>query len=65
VLANGCGCIASNPALLWLQHRICAAQSRIGVLHIHRVRMGAGGMDALVTLGGGDMRRSLNILQAC
>eukprot|EP00955_Chlamydomonas_euryale_P012468 134264-Chlamydomonas_euryale.AAC.8 len=27
--------------------------------------MGAGGMEALVTLGCGDMRRSLNILQSC
>jgi DNA polymerase III delta prime subunit len=27
------------------------------------VKMGPGGMDALVALGGGDMRRSLNILQ--
>jgi replication factor C subunit 3/5 len=27
--------------------------------------MGEGGMDALVALGGGDMRRSLNILQSC
>ena len=29
------------------------------------VNMGPGGMDALVALGGGDMRRSLNILQVC
>jgi replication factor C subunit 3/5 len=28
------------------------------------VRLGPGGMDALVTLGAGDMRRSLNILQS-
>lgn len=27
------------------------------------VKMGPGGMDALVTLGAGDMRRTLNILQ--
>jgi DNA polymerase III delta prime subunit len=27
--------------------------------------MGPGGMDALITLGAGDMRRSLNILQSC
>mmetsp|Transcript_1549 Transcript_1549/g.3499 ORF Transcript_1549/g.3499 Transcript_1549/m.3499 type:complete len:359 (-) Transcript_1549:587-1663(-) len=29
------------------------------------VRLGSGGLDALVSLGGGDMRRSLNILQSC
>ena len=29
------------------------------------VKLGAGGMDALVSLGEGDMRRSLNILQSC
>jgi hypothetical protein len=28
-----------------------------------RVKLGPGGMDALITLGGGDMRRTLNILQ--
>ena len=28
-----------------------------------RVKLGEGGMDALVTLGAGDMRRTLNILQ--
>lgn len=28
-----------------------------------RVKMGEGGMDALIALGGGDMRRSLNIVQ--
>ena len=28
-----------------------------------RVQLGAGGMDALIRLGGGDMRRTLNILQ--
>ena len=27
------------------------------------VHLGSGGLDALVTLGGGDMRRTLNILQ--
>lgn len=27
------------------------------------VQLGTGGMDALVRLGGGDMRRTLNILQ--
>lgn len=27
--------------------------------------MGEGGMQALVELGGGDMRRTLNILQSC
>ena len=34
-------------------------------LHACSVNMGPGGMDALVALGGGDMRRSLNILQVC
>jgi len=29
-----------------------------------RVKLGKGGMDALITLGAGDMRRTLNILQA-
>lgn len=29
------------------------------------VKLGPGGLDALVTLGSGDMRRSLNILQSC
>eukprot|EP00197_Chlamydomonas_leiostraca_P012362 CAMPEP_0202872782 /NCGR_PEP_ID=MMETSP1391-20130828/21999_1 /ASSEMBLY_ACC=CAM_ASM_000867 /TAXON_ID=1034604 /ORGANISM="Chlamydomonas leiostraca, Strain SAG 11-49" /LENGTH=182 /DNA_ID=CAMNT_0049553911 /DNA_START=105 /DNA_END=649 /DNA_ORIENTATION=+ len=29
------------------------------------VALGEGGMDALVALGAGDMRRSLNILQSC
>ncbi|GFR43970.1 hypothetical protein Agub_g5114, partial [Astrephomene gubernaculifera] len=29
------------------------------------VKLGPGGLDALVELGGGDMRRSLNILQSC
>ena len=32
-------------------------------MHAASVRMEEGGMDALVTLGCGDMRRSLNILQ--
>lgn len=27
--------------------------------------MGDGGLDAVVTLGAGDMRRTLNILQVC
>lgn len=31
---------------------------------MHRVKLGKGGMDALITLGAGDMRRTLNILQA-
>jgi hypothetical protein len=30
-----------------------------------RVQMGPGGMEALITLGSGDMRRTLNILQVC
>ena len=30
---------------------------------VSRVDMGEGGVDALVTLGQGDMRRTLNILQ--
>jgi hypothetical protein len=30
-----------------------------------KCEMGPGGMDALVALGGGDMRRTLNILQSC
>eukprot|EP00877_Chromochloris_zofingiensis_P001247 jgi/Chrzof1/11122/Cz05g24170.t1 len=29
------------------------------------VKMGKGGMDALITLGAGDMRRTLNIIQSC
>ncbi|KAG2498885.1 hypothetical protein HYH03_003077 [Edaphochlamys debaryana] len=29
------------------------------------VKLGEGGLDSLVALGGGDMRRSLNILQSC
>ena len=29
------------------------------------VKMGPGGLDALVALGAGDMRRSLNIIQSC
>ena len=33
------------------------------VLPSARVQLGPGGMDALVTLGAGDMRRTLNILQ--
>lgn len=32
-------------------------------LSLSRVKMGEGGLDALVTLGQGDMRRTLNILQ--
>eukprot|EP00983_Pelagomonas_calceolata_P105226 1159110-Pelagomonas_calceolata.AAC.2 len=35
----------------------------VGGEHLLRVKMGPGGMEALVALGGGDMRRSLNILQ--
>ncbi|KAG1675379.1 hypothetical protein FOA52_012298 [Chlamydomonas sp. UWO 241] len=35
------------------------------VIEKEGVKMGPGGMDALVALGGGDMRRSLNILQSC
>lgn len=31
---------------------------------LRRVNMGEGGLDALVALGQGDMRRTLNILQA-
>ncbi len=30
---------------------------------MHSVNMGEGGLDAVVTLGAGDMRRTLNILQ--
>ncbi len=32
---------------------------------VYRVVLEGGGMDALVALGCGDMRRSLNILQVC
>ena len=32
-------------------------------VHACRVKLGPGGMDALVALGAGDMRRTLNILQ--
>lgn len=35
------------------------------VVDAEKVKLGPGGMDALVTLGGGDMRRTLNILQSC
>ncbi|KAJ9529439.1 hypothetical protein QJQ45_013715 [Haematococcus lacustris] len=35
------------------------------VVQAEGVKMGPGGLDALVALGGGDMRRSLNILQSC
>ncbi|CAL8468720.1 g8260 [Coccomyxa elongata] len=34
------------------------------VIDSERVNMGEGGLDAVVTLGAGDMRRTLNILQA-
>ncbi|KAF5841986.1 P-loop containing nucleoside triphosphate hydrolase protein [Dunaliella salina] len=35
------------------------------VIKSEGVKMGPGGMEALVALGGGDMRRSLNIVQSC
>jgi replication factor C subunit 3/5 len=35
------------------------------VVETEGVKLKEGGMDALVALGGGDMRRSLNILQSC
>lgn len=35
------------------------------VIDTERVNMGPGGLEALVTLGSGDMRRVLNILQSC
>jgi len=35
------------------------------VIKAEGVKMGEGGMDALITLGSGDMRRTLNILQSC
>ncbi|KAK9845912.1 hypothetical protein WJX81_005806 [Elliptochloris bilobata] len=34
------------------------------VIELEGVKLGPGGMDALITLGAGDMRRTLNILQA-
>ena len=45
----------------WLS---CLTVSRVCCAHARRVKLGPGGMDALVTLGAGDMRRTLNILQA-
>lgn len=33
------------------------------MLDVDRVKLGPGGMDALISLGAGDMRRTLNILQ--
>jgi len=47
---------------------LAAADARARLAHVvaaESVTLGEGGMDALVTLGCGDMRRSLNILQAC
>ncbi|GLI58704.1 hypothetical protein VaNZ11_000455 [Volvox africanus] len=35
------------------------------VADTERVKLGRGGLDAVVELGNGDMRRSLNILQSC
>ncbi|GIL70670.1 hypothetical protein Vretimale_3774 [Volvox reticuliferus] len=35
------------------------------VAETERVKLGPGGLDAVVELGNGDMRRSLNILQSC
>jgi hypothetical protein len=43
--------------------RACARVPRLRVPR--RVQMGPGGMDALIRLGCGDMRRTLNILQGC
>ena len=34
-------------------------------MHVCRVNLGDKGMEALITLGAGDMRRTLNILQVC
>jgi hypothetical protein len=41
----------TDTPLCWACVRVC------------RVQLGAGGMDALIRLGCGDMRRTLNILQ--
>ena len=35
------------------------------MLHDCSVNLGEKGMEALITLGAGDMRRTLNILQVC
>ena len=34
-------------------------------MHVCSVNLGDKGMEALITLGAGDMRRTLNILQVC
>jgi hypothetical protein len=51
-----------------IMQRACQAMADQQALHwpcCCSVKMGPGGMDALVALGGGDMRRSLNIVQSC
>ena len=66
----------SHPLLCFRQHVKAAkfVSLHMPLLHgllkvyVHgcfalRVKMGEGGMDALITLGSGDMRRTLNILQ--
>ena len=35
------------------------------LMHVCSVNLGNKGMEALITLGAGDMRRTLNILQVC
>lgn len=35
------------------------------LMHVCSVNLGDKGMEALITLGAGDMRRTLNILQVC
>ena len=62
-----CCTIASSAAIIRCRH---SAQSLVKLLDLwetlsclHRVNMAEGGLDAVVTLGAGDMRRTLNILQ--
>ena len=55
------------PGLTDIRALLCASLSRLicSVCMLDSVNMGEGGLDALVTLGQGDMRRTLNILQVC
>jgi hypothetical protein len=65
VAEHSSACIANSQITMdWLTKQVAAAASCANrCCCCFRVKLGPGGMDALVTLGGGDMRRTLNILQ--
>eukprot|EP00878_Enallax_costatus_P045954 GHUV01055497.1.p1 GENE.GHUV01055497.1~~GHUV01055497.1.p1 ORF type:complete len:181 (+),score=47.62 GHUV01055497.1:1122-1664(+) len=56
---------AALPSDVHVTDCLCAACVGCAAVYSCSVKLGPGGMEALIRLGGGDMRRTLNILQSC